>query len=146
MAAAVLLVLAPPATLFTLGRLFPVRQRAPIAFQPPPWVFGVVWSVLSVLLGVVTALAYRDTPTVLLYYVTVLALWSLWIVVNYHGRSVVSLVLLILSGLTLAFYASHLSRTGHLVSSCLLLGLGLTWLMCATALNGVEAQRSLEDN
>ena len=59
---AVLSLLAP-VSLFVLGRVFPVTQETTILFQPPSWVVGVVWFILSsslLLVGAVTWLLFAS--------------------------------------------------------------------------------------
>ena len=144
---AVLSLLAP-VSLFVLGRVFPVTQETTILFQPPSWVFGVVWFILSVLIGVITARMFwtRQHLAYLPLFLVTLVLWCAWIFVNHLGRKDISLVVLILSGLCVVGYISYLSYFRHLVSSSLLLVGAVTWLLFASAMNGVEVQAYLKSS
>ena len=142
----VALVLLAPVCLFVLGRMFPVTPKTKILFQPPSWVFGVVWSVLSLMIGVITAQMFWTQQHIayLPLFLVTISLWCCWIIVNHLGRKDIALAILILSGLCVAGYVSYLSYFRHLVQSSLLLFGGITWLLLASAMNGVENQAYLQ--
>lgn len=107
------------------------------SFQPPNWVFGPVWSILYVLIGVSGAQLYLRNPSS-----TAMKLWWGQLVLNFlwspaffalhmPGVALVIVGLLLLTLGTLIVTAFRESRTAALM----LLPYGL-WVSFATLLNG----------
>lgn len=107
------------------------------SFQPPNWVFGPVWSVLYVLIGLAGALLYQRDPSS-----TAMKLWWAQLVLNFlwspaffalhmPGVALVIVGLLLATLVALIVAAFRISRTAALM----LVPYGL-WVSFATALNG----------
>ena len=142
-----LLFLLAPVTLFIFGRLFPVTQSTKILFQPPSWVFGVVWSIISILLGFISAKLLWDSSNYvyLTLYFTILLLWCAWIIANHKRKKAMTLLFLILSGLFVVGYVMYLSYFKYIIFSVLLLVISVSWLLFASSMNGVDLQYVLEN-
>ena len=142
-----LVFLLAPVTLFIFGRLFPVTQSTKILFQPPSWVFGVVWSIISILLGFISAKLLWDSSNYvhLTLYFTILLLWCAWIIANHKRKKAMTLLFLILSGLFVVGYVMYLSYFKYVIFSVLLLVISVSWLLFASAMNGVDLQYVLEN-
>ena len=109
------------------------------AFQPPGWAFGVVWTVLYIVLGIALALILAASPsdrrrTALALFAVQLALNFAWSPIFFAGHMIeVGLVVLIVMLLT-ATAAANLFRRIRPVAGWLMLPY-LAWLCLATALN-----------
>ena len=128
----------PIIAVFAAGRLFPMPRdtretRAP--FQPPSWVFGPMWTYLTLALGIVTANSMKQ-PYVLPFYFLLIAGLVGWLVLYHYRRTTESFWLLVVTTYLAISYVIHLSRCRvKAVWVAALLPLPF-WLVLATALNG----------
>ncbi len=108
------------------------------AWAPPPWIFGPVWTVLYVLMGIAAWLVWRSTgpkKTALVLFGVQLALntlWS-WLFFSWHRGALASmeiLILLVLIAMTALAFRRH-SRLAAILLVPYLLWVGfasvLTW-------------------
>lgn len=145
--AAVLIFILPFLVLFSVGRIFPVNQKEKIIFQPPSYVFGIVWSIVSILLGFVTAQYYLRTQKwiVLVFYFGLLVLWSLWIILNFYEKKIWSLCTILTSLILLMMYVSFFIYERHLnIATVVFSVIALGWLSFACALNGADTHNYLK--
>lgn len=110
-----------------------------VKFRPPPWVFGIVWPILFLLLGISWAIAYKNCRYKVMCisaYALLTILLGVWILVyscakSKKGASWV-LILIITSGL--ACFAQ-----GNEVSKVMISPL-LGWVLFALIMNTTEVQ------
>lgn len=116
------------------------RQRRP-AWAPPAWLFGPVWSLLYVLMGVASWLVWRAAPTdarstALAWYAAQLLLNAAWTPVFFGARSptgafgVISALLVVLFTTVAAFWNVRRAAAYLMLPY-------LAWTAFAAALNGV---------
>jgi translocator protein len=111
-----------------------------VKFRPPPFVFGIVWPILFILLGISWAIAYRNCLNKVMCmstYGLLTILLGLWILVygcakSKKGASWV-LILIVASGL--ASFAQ-----GNEVSKVMITPL-LAWILFALIMNTTEVQQ-----
>jgi tryptophan-rich sensory protein len=88
-------------TNFTTGWYKTLRQPS---YQPPPITFSVVWTILYLMLWIVISFTYPRDPSILKFYIILLALFVLWAYVYFElqslwGSSFVLLLSLLVSGI-----------------------------------------------
>lgn len=131
--------LLPITSIFSLGYFFPAgRQVYKPVFQPPSWVFGLVWTIVSLAFGFTTAIAL-DKMThhayIYVFYTTILLGLLAWLPLNSYKQYGISFYLLVgLSYLSLC-YVAYLSYQ-RVMEWIALLPLSF-WLIFASCLNGV---------
>ena len=142
-----LLACIPVLGVFLTGRIFPIQQhkkdRAP--YQPPGWVFSVVWTYVTFALGLVWVLDLSRTldklQSCILPFLLV-SFWCAWIINESYfpppsftiPQKVTSSVLLITSGVLLCLFTMY-SRW-YVGKIAYILTPGIVWLFLATSLNG----------
>ena len=143
--AAAVVTLLPIVSIFALGRAFPPsrapsgRQEYRPVFQPPSWVFGVVWTIVSLALGGVTAVALERlpgrAPCVLAFYASLLAGLLAWLPLNHYEHYRATFYLLVALAFLSVLYVVYLSCY-RVPEGLALLPLAF-WLIFASCLNGV---------
>jgi len=109
------------------------------SFQPPAWMFGVVWTTLYTLIGIALALVLREPPSnqrrdALWLFGGQLALNFAWSPV-FFGMHMIDVALVIIAAmLAMALVAAIYFRRLNSLSGWLMLPY-LLWLCLATALN-----------
>jgi benzodiazapine receptor len=109
------------------------------AFQPPSWMFGVVWTALYALMGLAIAIIWNEpaskarTRAIWLFF-TQLALNFAWSPVFFGGRMIEIGLLLLLAILVAALVTAKAFRAIRPVAGWLLLPY-LLWLCLAVTLN-----------
>lgn len=143
----VVLSIVPLFSIFLFGRVFPPgKDTYKPVFQPPNWVFGVVWAYVSIAFGGVTAVAWNklsDPTFILLFYVLILLGLLVWLPLSTFKRYACSFALLVcLSFLTIGYvvYLSHKQ-----VIECIALLPLPFWLILASCLNGVIYDRQSKE-
>lgn len=140
----------PIIAVFAAGRLFPMPRetrdtRAP--FQPPSWVFGPMWTYLTLALGIVTAnvlrsingkqpLIRRYQPYILTFYFFLVACLVGWLVLYHYQRTTESFWLLVVTTYLAIGYVIYLTRCRVKTLWVAALVPLPFWLVLATALNG----------
>lgn len=117
-----------------LGAIYPVRQIGvkPI-FQPPNWVFGLVWPVLLLTFGFVSSLVIKK---VFFFYIIILYLLSIWLIVNYYQQYLFGFIILLKSIFWTTLYVCYLFFLQLPIKGGFILPL-LFWLIYASSLNAV---------
>lgn len=140
----------PIIAVFGAGRLFPMPRetretRAP--FQPPSWVFGPMWTYLTLALGFITAcilrsingtrpLVRRCQPYILAFYFLLVAGLIGWLILYHYQRTTESFWLLVVTTYLAIGYIVYLARCrAKTIWIAALMPLPF-WLVLATALNG----------
>lgn len=98
--------------LFINKKIIPkVRSK----FNPPPWVFAPVWTILYLLLGYVLYLINKSNSKYLYLYIIQIILVTGWfpLFVNYPNRlySTASLIILTIYAILLAYLAYNVNKT-----------------------------------
>jgi tryptophan-rich sensory protein len=136
-----LMALLPMISIFATGTLFPPSdaEYRPI-FQPPGWVFGVVWTYVSLAFGLVstfTFVKYEDSAWfTLLFYVLILGSLLAWLPVNHSKSYGIGFGILVCATFLAIGYVGYLGNLGASLPTAALLPLPF-WLTIATSLNGV---------
>jgi len=108
-------------------------------FQPPPWLFGPIWTTLYALMGLAVAVIWNEPPSVTrtnafrLFFVQ-LALNYAWSPVFFGGHLIEIALLLLLTILLLALITAKAFKKIRPVAGWLLFPY-LLWLCLAVALN-----------
>jgi tryptophan-rich sensory protein len=141
--------LLPILLIFGVGARFPagVPAYSPV-FQPPGWVFGVVWTYVSLTFGIVTAMAIRHATDygvrlgVYAFYFVILLGLVIWLPINHDKNYKTSFgVLLGTTWLTIV-YLLYLSAVVRVEVWPLVALLPMPfWLVLASCLNGVIYDR-----
>ena len=140
----------PIIAVFGTGRVFPMPRetretRAP--FQPPSWVFGPMWTYLTLALGIVTAnvlrsingkqpLVRRCQPYILAFYFFLVACLVGWLILYHYSRTTECFWLLVVTTYLAIGYMVYLARCRTKASWVAALMPLPFWLVLATALNG----------
>tara|TARA_Y100000389_G_C17466422_1_gene526072 strand:+ start:3919 stop:4341 length:423 start_codon:yes stop_codon:yes gene_type:complete len=105
---------------------------ASVKFRPPSWVFGVVWPILYILIG----LAWINSKRYTYYFFTLIILLNLWLITYVCQKNKLGGVYILLLSLlcTLFIYTSVEKYSKYLISPL------IVWLFFATLLNTVEVQ------
>ena len=100
----IFILLLPFLTITTTGLFFPInrKQYMPV-FQPPGWVFSIVWTYITFVLGYTTMRLYtrnigissRNTLSVV--YILLVALLNLWLVINNKKNYGLAFAILLMS-------------------------------------------------
>lgn len=106
------------------------------SFNPPPWVFGPVWTALYAMMGVSAWLVWRcrDARRPLALWLLQLAFNAAWTPV-FFGLHRMDIALVIIIAMWLAILATILAFRRHSRAAALLLVPYLLWVGFATALN-----------
>ena len=119
-------------------------SESAIPFRPPAWVFGVVWPVLYILLGVSLFLSLSDPILLSLHALIVLAL-AAWIpVTSCWGMKREGMWILVACVLACA-YAMLLSKRSALLLAPLLVWVSFAVLMSAWQIGAHAASQSMRD-
>lgn len=103
-----------------------------VKFRPPAWVFGVVWPILYILIG----LAWIRSKHLTVSFITLLVLLNLWLLVYVCQKNKVGGVYIIFLSLLSALYIFiSLDKTTKYLFAPL-----LVWLLFAAFLNTFEVQ------
>ena len=136
--------LTPIVVVFLMGRLFPVETDEPVAFQPPGYVFGIAWTLITLALGIVMSYHfYRSQTTpiaaVILFFALV-SLWAAWTPVYQKYSKKVGLGLILASlAVAVAYFIVLGYQQQHLVWLVFPI---CGWLGFAASLNGASIQLS----
>lgn len=135
------LVAVPGALGYALSAACVMPKSADIPFRPPPWVFGVVWPVLYLLLGIAwfrTAVAAGALSAASASYLLTTLLLALWLVVFSCMRQSTNAVFVLLAAVLSAAFNIALSGPAERL---MLLPL-VVWLSFATLLNAWQTSLS----
>jgi len=136
----------PMISIFLTGRLYPMKEDTyQSKFEPPSWVFGVVWTYLTLSFGYVSARVIFNSKgwerkSVIWFYVSILVGLVLWLPLFYYKRYANSFWLLIMITYMSIGYVMLLSYMKRkevvaLVPLCM-------WVALASCLNGVIYDRN----
>jgi len=114
-------------------------QLARPSFQPPSWMFGVVWTALYALMGLALAIVWNEPPSparsrAIGLFLVQLALNLSWSPVFFGGRMIEIGLLLLAAILVAALFAAKAFRAIRPVAGWLMMPY-LLWLCLALALN-----------
>ena len=139
----IILSILPILTIFIVGRLFPIPSDIykPI-FQPPNWVFPIIWTYITLTFGILSAYAFKKTKNVsiLVFYFILLGLLNSWLVINHYKLYKQGFIVLILTTYTSILYLYFLINKK--IKFTLLLLPFPFWLILASCLNGVIYDRN----
>ena len=124
----------PIICVYITGHFFPIKDynKKKIKFQPPSYVFGIVWPILLLLIGSSWFLNYKKTN----YYIILTILLSSWMIIYSYSKFYALINIII----TLLFIIYTINKTQNYyfkklkTSSLLLIPLFL-WLLFAAYLN-----------
>lgn len=105
-----------------------------VSFRPPSWVFGVVWPILYVLLGVSWVIAHRLKPSNSIIYGTLTLFLTLWILTYSCAKNKTFAMYVLLESILAVIACMYVGNT---TSRVLLIPL-LIWVTFATILNAAE--------
>lgn len=137
----------PIVAVFSAGRLFPMprepREPRDAPFQPPSWVFGPVWTYLTLALGLVTAGILRSNSKLqrksyafYAFYVILVACLVGWLILYHYQLFIQSFWLLVVTTYIAISYVVYMAKC-RVKSSWIMALIPLPfWLVLATALNG----------
>lgn len=128
----------PLLAVFGTGRLFPMKQEPPKPYQPPGYVFGIVWTILTLMVGVSTALVMHTTNRVGLTFflaAALVSLWCLWVAVYQKVPKVASLAILVASCVAAAAHACSVAMVRPVKHLSWVLLLSVAWLTFASSLS-----------
>ena len=137
--ASIFLTFLPILSIFLVGYYFPPSKTEykPV-FQPPSFVFSIVWTYVTIALGCITvsALLQKNKPisSILVFYFLLVLTLNGWLVLNYFHYYKESFYLLLVTSFIAIVYQFYLGYL-KIPYSFLLLPLPF-WLVLATALNG----------
>ena len=124
----------PIICIYITAHFFPIKDynQKKIKFQPPAYIFGIVWPILLLLIGSSWFINYKQTN----YYIILTALLSSWMIIYTYSKLFAFINIII----TLLFitYLINITQQYYLkkfkISSLLLIPLFL-WLLFAAYLN-----------
>lgn len=141
----IVLIFAPILAVFLTSWIYPMppnEQEHKPPYQPPPWVFGVVWAYITLALGFLGAWGFRTSttgrPYQLLFPALIVAFLCAWLV-NANDtptmtQKVTSTTLLICGGVLLCLYVAFQNKCVGNVAY--ILTPGIAWMFVAASLNG----------
>lgn len=164
-------VLLPIVSIFITGLKYPVKDQIikPV-FQPPNWAFSLVWTYITLALGVITNMFYNNVETttissttwpklltnvdnrksfllerfiIMSFYFIILVLLNSWLVFNYNKSYEISFYVLVSSCFISIMYVCYLSYVSYGIDNRFLVIFLLPlpfWLCVASCLNGVIYQ------
>ena len=145
------IVLLPIVSIFLTGLKFPVENQIikPV-FQPPSWAFSLVWTYITIALGLITNIFYTSAAmcqrfVIILFFITLLALLNSWLVFNYNKSYKVSFYVLVASCFVSIMYICYLCFISNGIKNSFLVFFLLPlpfWLCVASCLNGVIYQEA----
>ena len=123
-----------------IGRIFPIKKNGfkPI-FQPPNWVFSVIWPFLLISFGTISSLLINKIKYIYLFYFIILFILSIWLVFNYYNYYQLSFYCLLKGVFWTIIYVSYLFYLQLPYYAMFILFL-LFWLIYASCLNAVIYQ------
>ena len=108
------------------------KSGANIKFRPPAWLFGIVWPILYILIG----LAWVNSKEQILYFSALIFLLCLWSVVySCQNNKKGGIYIIFLSLLCLLFLYTNVNKLSKNLLSPL-----IVWLLFAGLLNIFEVQ------
>tara|TARA_B100001093_G_scaffold520056_1_gene612332 strand:+ start:2165 stop:2575 length:411 start_codon:yes stop_codon:yes gene_type:complete len=129
-----LIILAPLLISFSVSSVCSPSKNAgmSVKFRPPAFVFGIVWPILYLLLGV----AWVKSKQYSLYYITLICLLNLWLVVySCYNNKKAGIYIILLSILSLLYILILVNRKIKFYLLPLFI-----WLLFALLLNTFEVQ------
>ena len=141
-----LVITLPIISIFVLGTIFPPSdtEYTPV-FQPPGWVFGVVWTYVSLALGLVSAFTIytysKYASTTIAFYALILSGLLVWLPINHSKEYGMGFGTLLCTAFLTIGYMGYLGDLGVRWHVVVLLPLPF-WLVIAAALNGVIYDRT----
>ena len=107
-----------------------------VKFRPPGWVFGVVWPILYIMLGVSWVYASRESQFNSIYYCVLTLLLTTWVFVYSCKKDKQSSVYILLASIIASFtcFSTGTIQTKLMISP--LIG----WLIFALLMNTTEIQ------
>ena len=97
------IVLLPIVSIFLTGLKYPVqKQIVKPVFQPPDYVFSIVWTYITLMLGIITNMCFTMSSkfhriVIMIFYITLLILLNGWLVLNYYEKYALSFYTLLVS-------------------------------------------------
>lgn len=130
----------PIVSISIFGKLFPIKQSYKPIFQPPDWVFPIIWSYNTLSLGFITnqILKTHNNPFIYILYFSIVFCLNYWLYLNSKSKIKKSFYLLVVTTYLSILYCIFLTNYSNL--SYVLLPLPL-WLTLASCLNGVIYDR-----
>lgn len=142
----------PLVTGFITSALFNVGKSAgaSVKSRPPPIVFGIVWPILYLLIGLswINSRNHNDSKITDIMYMILIFLLCLWIIVYKYNKKAALYVLLLCLTSTLFIIVYNLrnhidyKESNKTNNSALLLIPLSTWLLFAIMLNNTEVNQS----
>lgn len=134
-----LLVVAPAVVGYSVSAACKMPNSDDIPFRPPAWVFGVVWPILYLLLGVAwfrTSVSFGVVSASSASYLATTLLLSLWIVVYNCKKQVRNAVFVLLATvLSVAFNIALSAKSEKLMVIPL-----IVWVSFATLMNAAQVK------
>ena len=140
----ILIILLPLLSITIIGKFFPANNQPyhPV-FQPPNWVFPVIWTYITITFGLVTYDALNKTSQkdiVLLLYSMILICLNGWLIINSNKNYKRAFYILVSTSVLTTIYLIFISQWTHSVYALIPMCI---WLVLASALNGVIYDRSI---
>jgi tryptophan-rich sensory protein len=134
----VLISLLPMISILSLSYFFSASNQVHTpAFQPPGWIFGVVWTIVSLVFGTVSAVAFdrlSNRTYIYLFYIGILAGLLTWLPLNSYKYYTAAFYLLVVLSYISVGYIVYLSY--QRVMECVVMLPLPFWLIFASCLNG----------
>jgi tryptophan-rich sensory protein len=131
----------PFVSIFIIGYYYPpsnqILLQKPI-FQPPSWVFSIIWTYITISFGYISVDALYTLPNkkiIFLFYSIIFILLNLWLIVNSNKRVKEGFYILLATSYISILYLMYLSS--KLYKNTIYLIILPFWLIVATCLNGV---------
>ena len=139
----IVVIFLPIISVFLTGMFFPVNNKGykPV-FQPPNWVFPVIWTYITLGFGYFSnqLLLIEQVRTNLYLYLTILINLNVWLVIYSKKWYATSFYILIITSYLSIIYLRILAKHNIKYSSLLLVM--PFWLILASCLNGVIYDRT----
>lgn len=138
----ILITFLPIISIFVLGRFYPpdTKSYKPI-FQPPGYVFGIVWTYVTLSLGIITTFVFNkllndklNLIILIVLYIILLFLLNIWLVIYSKNLFKESFIILLVSAFISIIYLVFISLQNYKYI-WFLLPLPF-WLIIASCLNG----------